>query len=199
MPGVVKPMAALERPHVPGVFVAIASGQRKAQIPPSKRVLLQFRVIANAVRSSARPIGATAPVAGRKLLALSAIAQSPGLGVNDLAIALGVRQPTASQVVKALAQLRLVEVKRDGRDRRAVMIHVCNDGLAILRCLPAHFDFGDRLPEALAQLDGALLLRLESGLTSLVQALTQSASFSVVRSGGQFGTGHRPPDNTLES
>lgn len=190
-------MAPLERPQVPGVFVALAGSQLEAQIPSSKRVLLQFRVIANAVRSSARPVGSTHPVADRKLLALSAIAQSPGMGVNDLAGALGVRQPTASQVVKALAQLRLIEVERDGRDRRAVTIHVSDGSLAILRRLPAHFDFGDRLPEALTQLDGALLLRLESGLTSLVQALTRSASFSEVQSGGQFGTGRKPPDNAL--
>ncbi len=191
-------MAPLERPQVPGVFLALAGGQREAQIPSSRRVLLQFRVIANAVRSSARPVGATHPVADRNLLALSAIDQSPGMGVNDLANALGVRQPTASQVVKALARLHLVEVERDRRDRRAVTIHVSDDGLAVLRCLPAHFDFGDRLPEALTQLDGALLLRLESGLTNLVQALTRSASFSEVRSGGQFGTGHKSPDDALE-
>jgi DNA-binding MarR family transcriptional regulator len=147
-------------------------------MPASKRVLLQFRVIANAVRSPARPTLEASPVADRKLRALSAIAQSPGMGVKDLALALGVRQPTASQVVKVLSRLRLIEVERDGRDRRAVRIRASDEGLSILRCLPAHFDFGDRLPQALAQLDRASLLRLESGLNSLVQVLNRSAVLS---------------------
>lgn len=153
-------------------------------MPSPKHVLLQFRVIANAVRTPSRPTGATRRVADRKLLALSAVAQSPGMGVNALAVALGVRQPTASQVVKALAQLRLVEVARDDRDRRAVRIHVSDDGQAVLRHLPAQFDFGDRLGKALTQLDVALLLRLESGLASLVQALARSATPSGFRGRG---------------
>ena len=186
-------MAALERPQVPHVFVAFGDGQRAAAMPASKRVLLQFRVIANAVRSCARSVGTTHAVADRKLLALSAIAQLPGMGVNELANALGVRQPTASQVVKALAQRRLVQVQRDRRDRRAVKIRVTDDGLAVLRCLPAHFDFGDRLPRALAQLDGASLLRLESGLTTLLAALTRSAALSEPRNDVPIDAGAAQP------
>jgi DNA-binding MarR family transcriptional regulator len=174
-------MAAQERPQVPGVLVAAGDGRAGARVLSSRRVLLQFRVIANAVRSGSRPVRAPHPIADRKLLALSAIAQSPGLGVNHLASALGVRQPTASQVVKALAHLHLIDVARDRHDRRAVAIRVNDDGLAILRSLPAHFDFGDRLPQAVALLDGASLLRLESGLTRLLQALSRSAARSKVR------------------
>jgi MarR family transcriptional regulator, organic hydroperoxide resistance regulator len=191
-------MTALERLQVPGVCVAFGGSQRAAQMPSSERVLLQFRVIANAVRLTARPARATHPVTDRKLLAPSAIAHSPGMSVNDLASALGVRQPTASQVAKALAQLRLVEVQRDRRDRRAVTIHVSNDGLAVLRRLPAHFDFGDRLPEALAQLDGAALLRLESGLTSLVRALPRAAALSDDRSDADISAGREQPGNALD-
>lgn len=114
--------------------------------------------------------------------------------LNDLANALGVRQPTASKVAKALAPLHLVEVARDRRDRCAVTIHVSDDGLAVLRCLPAHFDCGDRLPEALTQLDVALPLGRESGLTHLVLALTRTASYSGVRSSGPSGAIHEPSD-----
>lgn len=168
-------MPALERLQMPGVFVALSGSQKDAQVVSPKRVLLQFRVIANAVRSPARPVRALHPVTDRKLLALSAIAHAPGIGVNGLAKALGVRQPTASQVVKALAGLHLVEVQRDEGDRRAVRIRPSLAGLAVLQSLPAHFDFGDRLPEALARLDGDSLRSLESGLADLVQALGRTA------------------------
>ncbi|MBT9598227.1 MAG: winged helix-turn-helix transcriptional regulator [Vitreoscilla sp.] len=168
-------MPALERLQMPGVFVAIRGSQEQPQVVSPKRVLLQFRVIANAVRSTARPVGALHPVTDRKLLALNAIAHAPGIGVNALAKELGMRQPTASQVVKALAGLHLVEVQRDDGDRRAVSIRPSVAGLAVLHGLPAHFEFGDRLPEALARLDGDSLRSLESGLADLVQALGRTA------------------------
>ena len=167
-------------------------------MPASKRVLLQFRVIANAVRSSARTTRDGHTVADRKLRALGAIAQSPGLGVNDLADALGVRQPTASQLVKALAQLRLIAVERDDHDRRAVRIHVSDDGWAILRQFPARLDFADRLPAALTQLDGDLLVRLESVLTRLVQALTRQPSSFEPRGGEPSNARHKPQAKALE-
>lgn len=168
-------MPALERLQLPGEFVAHSGSQKDAQVVSPKSVLLQFRVIANAVRSPARPVRELHPVTDRKLLALSAIAHTPGIRINGLAKVLGVRQPTASQVVKALAGLHLVEVHRDDGDRRAVGIRPSVAGLAVLHGLPAHFDFGDRLPEALSRLDGDSLRSLESGLADLVRALERAA------------------------
>lgn len=190
-------MAALIRSNDPGLFVALGGDGLEASVSSSNRVLRQLRVLANAVRYSAGPIGATRAVANRRLLALSVIAHSPGIGVKHLAIALGVRPPTASRVVKALAQLRLIEVEQDGRDRRAVRIHVSDEGRLNLRQFPEHFDFGDRLPEALTQLDDALLQRLESELTCLVHAITCSASALVLR-GGPFRSGCKPSGKAFE-
>lgn len=158
---------------MPGLFVAVAHRRPDAPAVLPKQVLLQFRVIASAVRSPTRAATGPHPVTDRKLLALSAIAGSPGMGVNQLAQALGVRQPTASQVVKTLAEQHLVDVHRDARDRRAVRICASAAGRALLQRLPAQFDFGDRLPEALARLDEGRLRSLELGLADLVQALTR--------------------------
>lgn len=185
-------MPALERLQMPGVFVALGGSQKDAQLVSPKRVLLQFRVIANAVRLPARPTRALHPVTDRKLLALSAIAHAPGIGVNGLAKVLGVRQPTASHVVKALAGLHLVDVQRDDGDRRAVGIRPSVAGLAVLQVLPAHFDFGDRLPEALARLDGNSLRSLESGLADLVQALGRTAPVRGSDGDGSSCTRDRP-------
>jgi DNA-binding MarR family transcriptional regulator len=134
-------------------------------------VLLQFRVIANAVRRPSSPPDPRQPVGARKLLALSMIAQAPGMCINEVARALGVRQPTASQVVKALAGLRLIDVHRDSRDGRTVRVHASGEGLRLLRGLPALFDFGDRLPNAIASLDAQSLSRLERGLDELLASL----------------------------
>lgn len=176
---------------MPGVFVSLSNDTDGGQTGSPKRVLLQFRVIANAARAPARLARTTQPVAGRKLLALSVIARTPGLGVNGLAAALGVRQPTASQVVRTLAKLHLVAVGRDGRDRRAVRIRASALGLAVLNELPPRFDFGDRLPEALSQLDSEALGRLESELAVLVEALARTAPAHVPEDAdASFDRGH---------
>lgn len=167
-------MASLGRLQMPGLVVALGGSPQATPGALPRRVLLQFRVIANAARSRGRSTRALHAVAGRKLLALSAIAQTPGMGVNDLAKALGVRQPTASQVVKALAGLQLVDVERDRRDRRGVRIRASVAGLAVLQELPVPFDYGDPLPQALGRLDGSSLRSLEAGLTDLVGVLQRS-------------------------
>lgn len=156
---------------MPGVVVALRGDVGGGSVTSPKHVLLQFRVIANAVRPRARQIQGLHSVAERKLLALSTIAQSPGLGVKDLASVLGVRQPTASQMVKVLAGLQLIEVERDGCDRRAVRIRASAAGLSVLRSLPAQFEFEDRLLEALGRLDEPSLRSLEACMADLTRAL----------------------------
>lgn len=153
-----------------------------ASVTPN-RVLLQFRAIANAVRTSAWPERPRNLVGDRKLLALCAIARSPDMGVNEVAQCLGLRQPTASQVVGSLLDTGLVDVRRDSLDRRAVLIRVSATGLDVLRHLPPRFDFGDRLPDALRRLDERLLSSLEAGLTGLLQRLHQTEH------GGHVATG----------
>lgn len=139
----------------------------------SRRVLMQFRIIANAMSLPAGPVSSQSPVVHRNLRALDAVAHAPGLGVNALASALGVPQPMASQAVKALVQRHLIKVERNLHDRRAVRLYVSEDGRAVLGSLPAKFDFGDRLAAALRKLDEASQLRLESGLSCVARALAR--------------------------
>lgn len=139
----------------------------------ARRVLMQFRIIANAMSSPACAASTPGAVVHRNLRALDALAQSPGLGVTALAAALGVPQPTASQTVKMLVQRQLVRVERDLQDRRAVRLYISENGRTVLRSLPARFDFGDRLGAALRKLDEASLRRLESGLSGVARALAR--------------------------
>jgi DNA-binding MarR family transcriptional regulator len=100
---------------------------------------------------------------------LSIIRDRAGLGVNELAAALSVRQPTASNLVKGLVQQDLIEVRREAEDRRAVQLHVLPAGRRVLRRVPG--PFAGVLPQALAALDAETLRRLESDLDRLIRVL----------------------------
>lgn len=142
---------------------------RAAVGDPAARVLQQFRIVFNAVKAHFQQVERRAGVGGAQIWALSIVRDRGGLGVNDLARAMSVRQPTASNLVKNLAQQGLIEVRREGPDRRAVQLHVLPDGRRLLRRAPG--PFAGVLPEALASLDEASLLRLESDLAKVIKAL----------------------------
>jgi DNA-binding MarR family transcriptional regulator len=84
---------------------------------------------------------------------------------------MGIRQPTASQVVKALAAPHLVTVRADKLDCCAARVHATSEGQAIVRKLTSSFCFGDRLPLALGLLECGELNRRQSGLAELLDAL----------------------------
>ena len=136
---------------------------------PSSRVLRQFRIVFNAVKAHFQQVERKAGVGGAQVWALAVIRDRPGLGVNDLAAALDVRQPTASNLVKALAQHGLIEVRREGPDRRAVQLHLLKEGRRVLRRAPGPFT--GVLPQALASLDAETLARLEADLDKLIGVL----------------------------
>lgn len=133
------------------------------------RVLRQFRLVFNTVKTHFQQMEKRAGLGGAQVWALSVVRDRPGIGVNDLARALDVRQPTASNLVKALAEQDLIEVRKDERDGRAVMLHVRPAGARVLRRAPGPFT--GVLPEALATLDPATLERLEQDLAVLIQVL----------------------------
>lgn len=133
------------------------------------RVLRQFRVIFNAVKTHFQQVEKRAGLGGAQVWALSVIRDRPGLGINDLAAAIEVKQPTASNLVKSLADQGLVEVRRRQRDRRAVMLYLSPGGAALLQRAPA--PLAGVLPQALAGLDEATLVRLEHDLGELIRAL----------------------------
>lgn len=136
---------------------------------PAVRVLQQFRIVFNAVKAHFQQVERRAGVGGAQIWALSIIRDHAGMGVNDLARAMSVRQPTASNLVKSLAQQGLIQVRREGPDRRAVQLHILPEGRNMLRRAPG--PFAGVLPEALASLDAAALGRMEGDLAKLIKAL----------------------------
>jgi DNA-binding MarR family transcriptional regulator len=144
---------------------APAKGAQDASV----RVLRQFRVIFNAVKTHFQQVEKRAGLGGAQVWALSVIRDRPGLGINDLAAAIDVKQPTASNLVKSLAEQELVEVRRHERDRRAVMLYLRPGGARLLRRAPVPFT--GVLPQALANLDETTLVRLEHDLGALIGLL----------------------------
>lgn len=147
-----------------GDAVAAMDGQQDAI-----RVLRQFRQIFNAVKTHFQQVEKHAGLGGAQVWALSVIRDRPGIGVNGLARAIDVRQPTASNLVKSLVEQDFVHVRRDERDRRAVMVFLRPAGARVLRRSPAPFT--GVLPDALASLDAATIERLERDLGALIRVL----------------------------
>lgn len=138
-------------------------------VESQRRVLRQFRVIFNAVKSHFQQVESRTGASGAQIWALHVISESPGIGVGDLARAMDIRQPTASTFAKALAERGLVEVRREGADRRAVQLHVLPAGRRALREAPG--PFSGILPEALAAVDPPALVRLEADLALVIRQL----------------------------
>jgi DNA-binding MarR family transcriptional regulator len=148
------------------------AGAKSAAIAPDVRVLRQFRIVFNAVKSHFRQVEKTAGIAGAQLWALSVIQSRPGLSVNELARAMDVHQSTASNLVKALGARQMVEAGKNGPDRRSVTLDLTDLGRQTLDKAP--MPFSGVLPDALASLDAATLARLEQDLALLIGALDKA-------------------------
>lgn len=136
---------------------------------PAQRVLRQFRVVFNHVKTHFQQTERRAGLGGAQVWALSIIRTRPDLGINELAAALDVKQPTASNLVRALVEQGLVEAQRQPHDRRAARLRVTPAGRAVLRKAPG--PFAGVLPEALGALDARTLQRLERDLAALIEVL----------------------------
>lgn len=145
-----------------------------AELDASSRVLRQFRIVFNAVKTHFQQMERQAGVSGAQVWALHVVHERPGVGVSELARAMDVRQPTASLFVKALVRQRLIEVRRAGTDRRAVQLHVTPEGREVLLKTPGPFT--GVLPQALAALDPQTLARLELDLGKLIHQLGANES-----------------------
>lgn len=135
----------------------------------ARRVLRQFRVVFNSVKTHFQQVEKVSGLGGAQVWALSIVRDSPGIGVGGLARAMDVRQPTASNLVRGLAGLGLLEVRREGADRRAVQLHLLPAGQRLLRRAPG--PFAGVLPQALDALDRDALQRLEADLAVLIARL----------------------------
>ena len=136
---------------------------------PANRVLRQFRVVFNSVKTHFRQVEREAGVGGAQLWALSVIERRPGIGVTELSRELDIHQSTASNLLKSLVERGLVATSREGLDRRSVALRIQPAGQEVLRSAP--MPFAGVLPDALSSLDPATLERLEQDLGKLLALL----------------------------
>jgi len=152
----------------------LTTEENQLSLDASKRVLRKFRLVFNTVKTHFQSIEKKVGIGGAQVWALSIIASNEGIGVNDLAIALDIHQSTASNLVRGLVKLEMVEVRKDGADRRTVQLHVLPAGAKILKRAPA--PFSGVLPHALEQLDAKTLERLDQDLAKLMRLIDTDAS-----------------------
>lgn len=133
------------------------------------RVLLQFRMVFGAVRSHFQKQEQAVGLGGAQVWALSVVDAQPGLGVGQLAQALNIRQPTASNMLKTLQKRGLVLAQKADHDRRALHITLTAEGRALLAKAPG--PPAGVLPAALMALPPDTLARLEHDLQTLVRLL----------------------------
>lgn len=141
-----------------------------------QRVLRQFRIVFNAVKTHFRQVEREAGLGGAQLWALSVIARQPGIGATGLSRELDIHQSTTSNLVRGLIERGFVTAAREGSDRRSVALRVLPAGEEVLKRAPQ--PFSGVLPDALGALDEATLLRMEQDLGTLIAVLgadTESA------------------------
>jgi DNA-binding MarR family transcriptional regulator len=140
-----------------------------ASAAPATRVLRQFRVVFNSVKTHFRQVEREAGVGGAQLWALSVIQRRPGIGVTELARELDIHQSTASNLIKSLTERGLVSAAKESMDRRSVALRIQPPGEDVLQSAP--MPFAGVLPDALSSLDPETLQRLEKDLSSLIALL----------------------------
>ncbi|WP_457391488.1 MarR family winged helix-turn-helix transcriptional regulator [Roseateles sp. P5_E1] len=137
-----------------------------AQGEDAAQVLRQFRQVLNAVKTHFQQIEKKSGLGGAQVWALSLVQQHPGIGVGELARAMDINPSTASNLVKLLTERGMVAGRKDGVDRRAVQLHILQEGAKALKRAPG--PFSGVLPEALKSLDKASLRRLRKDLAQLI-------------------------------
>jgi DNA-binding MarR family transcriptional regulator len=137
--------------------------------PPAVSVLRKFRLVFNTVKAHFQKVEKQAGIGGAQLWALSLVHAHPAIGVSDLARAMDIHQSTASNLVRALAERKLVAAERGASDRRSVQLTILPAGRRLLQRAPGPFT--GILPNALASLDARTLARLDKDLAALLAVL----------------------------
>ncbi len=129
-------------------------------------------VVGSARRHDARIRRATG-ISGSQLWALDEVAHAAGITVNALARRLALHQTTASNLINALAERRLIRRSRDQRDQRVVHLHVTPEGARLLARSPQ--PCSGLLLDALRRIGARDLNTLAHSLAVLLGTMRQAA------------------------
>jgi DNA-binding MarR family transcriptional regulator len=145
------------------------SARRQRRDDVGVAVLKSFRVIYGSVRQHFRQVQQACGVSGSQLWILNEVLHAQGIGVSDLAARLSIHQSTCSQLVDKLVRVGLLVKARGSTDQRRVLLSVTARGQRTLARSPGPAE--GVLPEAIAELSRAELVRLHGGLQKIIAAL----------------------------
>ena len=135
----------------------------------SLQVLKKFRIIYGSVRQHFREVEQACGVTGSQLWILQEVANTPGIGVSELADRLSIHQSTGSQLVEKLAARGLITKERSKEDQRRVGLQVTEEASRLLENAPGPAE--GVLPEALQALPESALLALDNSLIDVIGQL----------------------------
>lgn len=135
----------------------------------SLQVLKKFRIIYGSVRQQFREIEQTCGVTGSQMWILQEVANTPGIGVSELADRLSIHQSTGSQLVEKLVGRGFISKERSKEDQRRVGLRVTKEASRLLKSAPGPAE--GILPEALQTLPEASLLALDHALIEVIGQL----------------------------
>jgi MarR family transcriptional regulator, organic hydroperoxide resistance regulator len=137
-------------------------------------VLQQFRVVFTAIKTHFQQLERQAGIGGAQVWALATIRDHPRISIGELAVALSVRQPTASNLARSLAEHGCITHQRRTDDRRGVALRITRAGRALLARVSPPYE--GVLPAALGKLDPDTLQRLDVDLRELISHLNADDS-----------------------
>jgi DNA-binding MarR family transcriptional regulator len=134
--------------------------------------LQRFRLIFAAARAYDAEIRQSTGMPSSQLWALSEVARAPALSVTGLAERMAVHQTTASNLLNALVERKLVRRVRDAADQRIVRLHATTEGKRVLLGAPG--PYVGLLVDALRHLDGKQLAALNKSLDKVIGSLRET-------------------------
>lgn len=137
--------------------------------PLSFQALKKFRQIYGSVRQHFREVEQTCGVSGSQLWILQEVANTPGVGVSELAVRLSIHQSTCSQLVEKLVARNMISKERSREDQRRVGLHTTETTAELLANAPGPAE--GILPEALMALPEEVLNTLNISLTEVIDQL----------------------------
>lgn len=162
-----------------GMKIESKQGGAKGR-PTMLAVLHQFRVLVRSIRSHYDQLEKLSGMSGAQLLALSRVAEQPGIKVGELARALSIHQSTASNMLERLVGSGLVIKRRLGDDQRVVTVFITSRGKSALKSAPQPLI--GALQQALSELPPSALQGLHAHLQAVIQGMCEMDAADEARS-----------------
>jgi MarR family transcriptional regulator, organic hydroperoxide resistance regulator len=152
--------------------------KRVARVPARAarelRTLQAFRTIFGSARHHDTEVRRSGGIPGSQLWALAEIAKNDGMTVNQLAGRMALHQSTASNLINALADAKLIRRSRADTDQRIVHLHIATEGKRTLLRVPG--PHAGLLIDGLRRLEDDQLDSLREALDVLVRIMQRSAA-----------------------